>query len=73
MRKVIIQKSEIAIEVNEKDVSRCSIRCEHISKINGNYRCLLFNENVDTGDDDELGYGFQRTKECLKLANAGEE
>lgn len=56
-------KSEI--EVNDKDHSRCSIRCQHIAKVKGNYRCLLYDEQVDTGEDDEIGYGFKRSNHCI--------
>lgn len=55
-----------AIEVNDKDASRCSINCQHIRKVKGNYQCLLYEKEVDTGDDDETGYGFKRTDGCLK-------
>lgn len=52
------------IEVNDKDPSRCSIKCQHISKVRGNYRCLLNDIEVDTGEDDEIGYGFKRHLGC---------
>jgi hypothetical protein len=53
------------IQVNDKDEKRCSINCQHIRKIRGNYQCLLFELEVDTGDDDDIGYGFKRTQGCL--------
>jgi hypothetical protein len=53
------------ISVNDKDDKRCSINCQHIRKIRGNYQCLLFELEVDTGDDDDIGYGFKRTQGCL--------
>lgn len=57
------------IEVNPLDKNRCSERCDHIEKIKGTYKCTLFdNFEVDTGNDDELGYGFQRHSKCLALA-----
>jgi len=55
-----------AVVVNDKDSDRCSIQCQHIAKERGNYVCKLYGDaEVDTGDDDEIGYGFKRTKECL--------
>jgi hypothetical protein len=54
------------IYANDKDRSRCSISCDHIYKIKGTYQCTLFNKDVDTGEDDNLGYGFKRTAECLE-------
>lgn len=57
------------VEVNPKDTGRCSQACPHIEKIRGTYKCTLFNNfEVDTGEDDELGYGFQRHIKCLALA-----
>lgn len=53
------------VQVNDKDSSRCSINCQHIRKIRGNYQCLLFELEVDTGEDDDKGYGFKRTQGCL--------
>lgn len=53
-----------AIEVNDKDPDRCAISCNHIRKIRGNYHCTLFDEDVDTGDDDQIGYGFKRAEKC---------
>jgi hypothetical protein len=53
------------IEVNDKDDSRCSINCQHARKRNGNYQCLLYEESIDEGEDDDIGYGFKRTKGCL--------
>jgi len=53
------------IEVNDKDSDRCSINCQYIKKIKGIYHCALNEENVDTGEDDDLGYGFKRTVQCL--------
>lgn len=60
---IVYLKTEI--KVNDKDSSRCSICCQHIRKIRGNYQCLLYEAEVDTGDDDEIGYGFKRTDGCL--------
>ena len=65
--KVII---EAEIEVNQKDTSRCSIKCRYIRKLQGTYHCtfnLISHEpvEVDSGDDDDIGYGFKRTEECL--------
>lgn len=54
------------ITVNDKDLSRCSISCQHIRKIRGNYQCLLYEKDVDTGEDDDVGYGFKRTDGCLQ-------
>lgn len=57
------------IEVNERDVRRCSERCQHIEKIQGTYKCTLFdNHEVDTGEDDDIGYGFKRHAKCVALA-----
>lgn len=57
------------IKVNEKDLSRCSIKCQHIRKLKGMYNCLLFEQVIDGEiEDDDLGYGFQRTKNCMALA-----
>ncbi|GEM_PF-3634067 len=55
-----------AVEVNEKDDLRCSINCQYIKKIRGNYKCVLYDEDVDTGNDDDTGYGFKRSKGCLE-------
>lgn len=53
------------IQVNDKDFERCSIKCQHIAKERGNYVCKLYGDaEVDTGDDDEIGYGFKRIKNC---------
>lgn len=54
-----------AIEVNDKDPSRCSQSCQHARKVKHNYQCLLYEENIDLHDDDEIGYGFKRTVGCL--------
>jgi len=60
---ILYLKTEI--KVNEKDSDRCSINCQHIAKERGNYVCKLFGDyEVDTGDDDEIGYGFKRVKNC---------
>ena len=53
------------IRINAKDSNRCHIRCQHIRKIQGLYTCILYDEIVDEGDDDELGYGFKRTEKCF--------
>lgn len=53
------------IVVNDKDDSRCSINCQHARKIKGNYQCLLFEQGIDIGEDDEIGYGFKRVQSCL--------
>jgi hypothetical protein len=54
------------IQVNDKDPMRCSRACKHIAKERGNYVCKLFGDtNVDTGEDDEIGYGFARVSECI--------
>ena len=63
---------ETEIEVNPKDESRCSYKCMHIRKISGTYHCTLTLSKhepveVDTGDDDDIGYGFKRTDDCLKF------
>lgn len=55
----------MTIETNPKDKTRCSRLCQHITKIKGVYHCTKYDECVDTGEDDEIGYGFKRTKECL--------
>lgn len=60
---ILYLKTEI--QVNDKDDSRCSINCQHARKRNGNYQCLLYEESIDTGEDDEIGYGFKRVKACL--------
>lgn len=55
-----------AIDVNDKDSSRCSINCQHIQKKRGNYVCCLYGDyEVDTGEDDDIGYGFKRVKDCI--------
>jgi hypothetical protein len=54
------------VKVNDKDHKRCSIHCQHIEKKGGNYVCVLFGDaEVDTGDDDDIGYGFARTEQCI--------
>lgn len=57
----------VSIQVNPKDESRCSRSCQFISKISGTYHCVIGRDpvEVDTGDDDELGYGFKRTNFCI--------
>lgn len=56
-----------AIQVNDKAPDRCSRQCRHISKVRGNYVCLLFGEaEVDTGEDDDIGYGFKRVEQCVE-------
>lgn len=64
MKVMITIKTDVY--ANDKDRSRCSIACDHIQKIKGNYQCTLFEKDVDTGNDDEIGYGFKRTEECLE-------
>lgn len=54
-----------AILVNDKDSNRCAHGCQHLEKIKGLYTCKLYDSIVDTGDDDDIGYGFQRKKQCL--------
>lgn len=50
----------------DKDRSRCSISCDYVQKVKGIYCCTLFKKKVDTGEDDDIGYGFKRTKECIE-------
>lgn len=59
---ILYLKTEIA--VNDKDPMRCAHSCQHARKVSGNYRCLLYEENIDLLDDDEIGYGFMRTVGC---------
>ena len=56
------------IEVNGLVSVRCSNKCQHISKKRGLYTCSLYNEVVDgvKFEDDEYGYGFSRTDQCIK-------
>lgn len=62
----MILYSKTMIQVNDKDSSRCSISCQHIEKKRGNYVCTLYGDHeVDTGDDDDVGYGFKRPRVCL--------
>lgn len=60
------------IEVNDKDERRCSIQCQYVQKISGIYHCVLTDEEVDNVDDqiqdDDIGYGFKRTKHCVEKA-----
>jgi hypothetical protein len=63
---IMILYLKTEIKVNDKDSDRCSINCQHIHKVRGNYCCALYGDTeVDTGDDDEIGYGFKRTTQCL--------
>ena len=56
------------VNINKLDKNRCHQSCPHIEKKEGTYRCSLFdNYEVDTGEDDELGYGFKRHIKCLAL------
>lgn len=57
----------VSIQVNPKDESRCSRSCQFISEISGTYHCVIGRDpvDVDTGNDDELGYGFKRTNFCI--------
>ena len=64
---------KIKIHVNQKDESRCSISCRFCSKLRGIYTCTLTDDEVDTGEDDEIGYGFKRTEYCLKSSIEGLE
>lgn len=53
------------IKVNDKDHNRCMRSCQFAEKVRGTYDCTLFNEQIDMGEDDEIGYGLKRTKQCL--------
>lgn len=58
-----------SVEINPAAIDRCSEKCQHIEKIQGTYKCTLFdNFEVDTGEDDDLGYGFKRHPKCVWLA-----
>ena len=63
------------IRICEEDTKRCAARndfansCPHLYKTDGKYNCSIFEKCVDTGDDDDLGYGFFRCKECLAATN----
>jgi len=63
-KEIIIKKH---ITYREYNKERCSINCNEITKRQGNYYCLLFDEYVDFGNDDEVNddYGFKRCQECL--------
>ena len=61
----MIQYIKTQIQINDRAPGRCSRNCQHIEKKRGNYVCTLFGDaEVDTGEDDDKGYGFQRTKQC---------
>jgi hypothetical protein len=59
------------IWVNGLDNKRCSHKCPYVAKKQGLYHCFLFDKNVDTDtfEDDAIGYGFERTQECLDSTN----
>ena len=63
---------EFEILVLDQDQTRCLAIdhfngnfCQHLIKDWGEYRCKLFDESVDTSEDDSFGYGFKRCKQCL--------
>jgi len=60
---ILYLKTEI--KINDKDINRCSQQCQHARKVRGTYQCLLFEQDIDTGEDDEIGYGFKRVKACF--------
>lgn len=56
--------------INKENYERCSTKpfCQYLEKIKGTYHCVLTNEEVDNGDEeDNSDYIFIRTKECKEL------
>lgn len=88
MSKSIKAKIEIAAEISQYDVKRCSRDCPFCKK-NGYYKCYLRNiygtgatcdeiEGFDGFDDFDApntadSYGFKRTELCLKIFGNAEK
>ena len=61
---------------NKEKPERCSTKpfCENLIKIRGTYHCILTNEEVDNGDEEDgSDYIFIRTKSCLQKEQGKEE
>ena len=55
--------------INKEKPERCSTNpfCPNLGKIKGIYHCLLTNEDIDGGDEEDgSDYIFNRTTNCLK-------
>lgn len=55
------------IMVNKNNPDRCSSQpfCRNLMKVRGTYHCVLTQEEVDNGDEEDgSDYIFIRTKSC---------